>query len=109
MRELVFVLTRAQALVLARGLVLVLVSASVQVSMWALALVQALVSALMLALSQVSVLVSSPVPVQASAHSCPPPCRVLSRRSSDRVLRRVALQGQGAQIASVVPRSRCKS
>jgi hypothetical protein len=25
------------------------------------------------------------------------------------VLRRVALQGQGAQIASVVPRSRCKS
>lgn len=111
MRELVFVLTRAQALVLARGLVLV--SASVQVSMWALALVQALVqalvSALMLALSQASVLVSSPVPVQASAHSCPPPCRVLSRRSSDRVLRRVALQGQGAQIASVVPRSRCKS
>ena len=106
MRELVFVLTRAQALVLARGLVLV--SASVQVSMWALALVQALVSALMLALSQVSVLVSSPVPVQASAHSCPPPCRVLSRRSSDRVLRRVALQGQGARIASVVPRSRCK-
>jgi hypothetical protein len=25
------------------------------------------------------------------------------------VLRRVALQGQGARIASVVPRSRCKS
>ena len=115
MRELVFVLTRAQALVLARGLVLVLVLVSVQVSMWALALVQALVqalgSALVLALSQASVPVpvSSPVPVQASGHSCPPPCRVLSRRSSDRVLRRVALQGQGARIASVVPRSRCKS
>ncbi len=85
--------------------------------MWVLPLVQALsqvsvlVSALVSVLVQALVLapVSAPVSVQASAHFCPPPCRLLSRRSSDLVLQRVALQGRGARIAAVVPRSRCKS
>jgi hypothetical protein len=96
-RELV--LTRARARVLVRVLVSarmsVSVSVSVQVSMWALALVQAL--------SLASLQASAP------AHSFPPACRLLSRRSSDLVLQRVALQGRGARIAAVVPRSRCKT
>jgi hypothetical protein len=97
---------------------------SVQVSMCALALVQALLQALVSVLPQASVLVlvlvqalsqasvqasvqvSAPESVQAPAHSCPPPCRLLWRRSSDPVLRRVALQGQGGRIAAVVPRLR---
>lgn len=103
---------------------------SVQVSTCALALVQALPQALVSVLPQASVLVvlvqvlsqasvqalvlasvqvSAPASLQAPAHSCPPPCPLLWRRSSDPVLRRVALQGQGARIAAVVPRSRCKS
>jgi hypothetical protein len=96
----------------------------VQVSVCALALVQALLQALVSVLPQASVLVlvqvlsqvlvqasvqvSAPASLQAPAHSCPPPCPLLWRRSSDPVLRRVALQGQGARIAAVVPRSRCK-
>lgn len=85
-----------------------------QVSVCALALVQALLQALVLVLPQASVSASvlSQASLQASlqapAHSCPPPCPLLWRRSSDPVLRRVALQGQGARIAAVVPRSRCK-
>jgi hypothetical protein len=133
-RELVFALTRARALVLAQGLVLVPVL--VQMSMWALALVQALLQALVLVLSQASVpvlvlvlvlsqasvqalslasvqvlalasvQVLAPASLQASAYSCSPPCRLLWRQSSDPVLRPVALQGQGARIAAVVPRLR---
>jgi hypothetical protein len=107
---------------------LVLVPVLVQMSMWALALVQALLQALVLVLSQASVpvlvlvlvlsqasvqalslasvQVLAPASLQASAYSCSPPCRLLWRQSSDPVLRPVALQGQGARIAAVVPRLR---
>ena len=83
--------------------------------MWALALalvsalMYALVSALVQPLVLASVQVSAPASVQASAYSWSPLCRLLWRRSSDPVLRLVVLQGRGARIASVVPRSRCKS
>ena len=70
--------------------------------------VQVLVPVLVPAQAQASVQVLAQAQAQMSVQSCPPPCRLLWRRSSDPVLRRVALQGQGAQIAAVVPRSRCK-
>jgi hypothetical protein len=80
-------------------LVQVLVHASAQASVQVLAPVSSPASSQVLAQARV------PVALQ----SCPPPCRLLWRRPSDPVLRLVALQGQGAWIAVVAPRSPCKS
>jgi hypothetical protein len=101
----------AQALVLARAsvpvLVQVLVQASAHASVQVLAPVSSPASSQVLA--QASVQVLAQAQAQMSVQSCPPPCRLLWRRSSDPVLRRVALQGQGAWIAVAAPRSPCKS
>jgi hypothetical protein len=61
------------------------------------------------AFAQVSAKLSAQARVPVSVQSCPPPGRLLWRRSSDPVLRLVALQGQGAWIAVVARRSPCKS
>ena len=127
-RELVFALTRARVLarVSAQAQALVLdpasvqalvqpsarvsVQASVQASAQASVQVLAPVSspALSQALAQASVQVLAQAQAQMSVQSFPPPCRLLWRRSSDPVLRLVALQGRGAWIAVVAPRSPCK-
>ena len=125
-RELVFALTRARVLarLSAQAQAQSLVLARAQASDRALAQVSAqvsvpvLVQASVQVLVQVSVQVSSPALAQSSVQvlaqaqmsvqSCPPPCRLLWRRSSDQRLRLVVLQERGAWIAVVAPRSPCK-
>jgi hypothetical protein len=98
----------AQALVLAPASVRVLVQPSARVSVQVSVQVSVSSPASSQAFAQVSAKLSAQARVPVSVQSCPPPCRLLWRRSSDPVLRLVALQGQGAGIAVVAPRSPCK-
>ena len=78
--------------------------ASAQASVQVLAPVSSPASSPALVQASVQVLAQA----QMSLQSCPPPCRLLWRRSSDQRLRLVVLQERGAWIAVVAPRSPCK-